>query len=166
FPPAPLEQDLSHRIISDFCANSYPSSLEEAGCAVCGKLCPVKQLSKLKAIKNLLHVLHTSGITRVECSKNSQAISEFKGPVIDHSCNHVCDSCRLQLQKGKVPHFALANGLWLGAIPKELSCLGFVERLLIARVHVNSCFVCVASSGLRKMASHVITFESPVPKVY
>jgi hypothetical protein len=163
FPSAPLEQDLSHRIISDFCANSYPSSLEEAGCAVCGKLCPVKQLSKLKAIKNLLHVLYVPGITRI---KNTQPICEFKGPVLDHSCNRVCDSCRLQLQKEKIPRLALANGLWLGAISEELSCLGFVERLLIAHVRVNSCFVRVASSELRKIASHVITFESPVPKVY
>jgi Helitron helicase-like domain at N-terminus len=37
---------------------------------------------------------------------------------------------------------------------------------LVARVRVNSCFARVASSGLRKMASHVIAFKSPVPKIY
>lgn len=47
-----------------------------------------------------------------------------------------------------------------------LSCLRYVEKLLVARVRINSCFVRVASSSLRKMASHVIAFESPVPKVY
>ena len=39
FPPTPLENTLSQRIISDFCEQSSPSALEEAGCAVCGKLC-------------------------------------------------------------------------------------------------------------------------------
>ena len=70
------------------------------------------------------------------------------------------------MRKGKVPRDALANGLWLGAVPDELSCLSFVEKLLIACIRVNSCFIRVASSGLRKMASHVITFESPIPKIY
>lgn len=41
-----------------------------------------------------------------------------------------------------------------------------MEKLLVVHVKVNSCFVHVASLGLRKMASHVILFESPVPKVY
>ena len=38
--------------------------------------------------------------------------------------------------------------------------------MLIAHVHINSCFVQVALSGLRKMASHVIAFATPIPKVY
>ena len=70
------------------------------------------------------------------------------------------------MRNGKVPHYALANGLWLGAVPNVLSSLSYIERLLVARVRVNSCFIRVASSGLRKMASHVIAFESPVPKLY
>ena len=70
------------------------------------------------------------------------------------------------MRKGKVPRYSLANGLWLGAVPEVLSSLTYIERLIVARVRVNSCFIRVASSGLRKMASHVIAFESPVPKLY
>jgi hypothetical protein len=51
-------------------------------------------------------------------------------------------------------------------VPSVLSSLTYIERLLVARVRVNSCFIRVASSGLRKMASHVVAFESPVPKLY
>ena len=58
-----------------------------------------------------------------------------------------------QVRKGKVPHYALANGLWLGAVPDVLSCLTYIERLLISRMRVNSSFIRVASSGLQKMAS-------------
>jgi PIF1-like helicase/Helitron helicase-like domain at N-terminus len=166
FPPSPVDNNLSQKIITEFCASSSPSMLDESGCAVCGKLYPLKQLTRLKAIKNLLGILHTSGVTRIERLSSEQSIREFKGPVLDYRCNRVCDDCRQQLRKGKVPRYALANGLWLGTVPQELSCLSFVERLLIARVRINSCFVRVASSGLRKMASHVIAFETPMPKIY
>ena len=166
FPPKPLDKNLSHRIIGSFCENSTPDALEEAGCAVCGQLVPVKQLTRLKAVKNLLHTLHASGVTRLERSSSTQPIREFKGPVLDYACNRVCDNCRQCLRNGKTPPYALASGLWLGAVPGVLSCLTYVERLLVARVRINSCFVRVASSGLRKMASHVIAFESPVPKIY
>jgi hypothetical protein len=53
----------------------------------------------------------------------------------------------------------------MGEIPEVLSDLRFVEKLLVARIYHNCCFVRVAS-GLRKMTSHVVAFESPVPKVY
>ena len=166
FPPPPVNSELSQKIISNFCANSSPSAMEEAGCAVCGSLVPVSQLTQLKAVKNFLHVLQVPGITRIERSDKTQPICEFKGPVLDYACNRICDNCRQEVRNGKVPRHALANGLWLGAVPEVLSCLTYIERLLVARVRVNSCFIRVASSGLRKMASHVIAFESPVPKLY
>ena len=166
FPPAPLNDDLSLKIISDFCASSSPSAIEEAGCAVCGRLVLASQLTRLKAVKNFLHVLEVPGVTRIERFDKIKPIRGFKGPVLDYACNRICDGCRVQVRNGKVPHYALANGLWLGAVPEVLSCLTYIERLLVSHVRVNSCFIRVASSGLRKMASHVIAFESPVPKVY
>lgn len=54
----------------------------------------------------------------------------------------------------------------MGEVPMELANLRFMEKILIAHVRTNSCFVHVTSSSLRKMTSHVIAFESPVPKVY
>ena len=97
FPPSPVDKNLSQKIITEFCASSSPSVLDESGCAVCGRLCPLKQLTRLKAIKNLLGVLHTSGVTRIERSSSVQPIREFKGPVLDYKCNQVCDDCRQQL---------------------------------------------------------------------
>ena len=168
FPPEPVDNNLSHKIVSDFCENLKPDALEEAGCMACGQLVPVAQLTRLKAVKNLLHMLHASGVTRLERSSSTQPIREIKGPVLDYTCaaNRICDSCRQSSRNGKTPPCALASGLWLGAVPEVLSCLTYVEKLLVARVRVNSCFVHVASSGLRKMASHVIAFKSPVPKIY
>ena len=153
-------------IAREFCIDSSHDKLQEAGCAVCGQLTPIMKLTKLKSMKQCLNVLQAQGITRIERKDLSNPIQEYRGPVLDHGCNRICDDCRQQLRKGQVPRNALAKGLWIGAVPDELSSLKFMERLLIARVRINSCFVRVAASGLRKMTSHVISFESPVPKVY
>ncbi|KAF8240632.1 hypothetical protein L208DRAFT_1019903, partial [Tricholoma matsutake] len=166
FPPHPPDDKLACEVISNFCKKSSASLIEEAGCAACGHLVPMLQLTRLKAVKNLLPILQIPNITRIERSKISQPIHEYKAPILDFTCNCICDECHQHLQKGKVPPQALANGLWLGTVPEELSCLRFVEKLLVARVWINSCFVCVASSGLRKMASYVIAFQSPVLRVY
>jgi hypothetical protein len=166
FPPKPAGPFLIRDISQKFCDDSAPQKLEEAGCAVCSQLTSVSQLTRLKAVKNQLRILEVSGVTRVERRKASDPIREFRGPVLDYECNRICDGCRKHIRKNQIPPRALARGLWVGKVPEELASLRFVEKLLIARVRVNSCFVRVASSGLRKMASHVIAFESPVPKVY
>ena len=85
FPPAPINNELSQKIINDFCLDSLPSVMEEAGCAVCGQLVPVSQLTRLKGVKNLLHVLHATAVTRFERSDARQSIQEYKGPVLDHA---------------------------------------------------------------------------------
>ena len=63
FPPMPIDSKLQHKIVSEFCKSLTPDALEEAGCAVCGQLVPVSELTRLKAVKNLLHILHASGVT-------------------------------------------------------------------------------------------------------
>ena len=141
FPSTPLNNDLACDIAHSFCSNPSPKVMEEADCTVCGLLTPISQLTRLKAIKNLLHILHAPGVTRVERKNASMKVREFNGPVLDYRCNQICDSCRKQIRKGKVPVNALAKGIWLGVVPKELANLNFVERFLVARVRVNGCFV-------------------------
>ena len=166
FPPPPLSKELGETIIRQWCKETEPLSLEESGCAVCGELVPVSQLSRLKSVKKMLGILAAPGVTRIERTSDSQKISEFKGPVLDYRCDKVCDNCRKSIRKGIVLRLALANNLWLGEVPKVLCDLNYVERILVARIHHNCCFVKVASSGLKKMTAHVIAFESPLPKVY
>jgi hypothetical protein len=129
-------------------------------------LTPLFKFSRFKSVKQYLHVLQAQGVTKVERKISLKPVQEFKGPVLDYRCNCICDQCHKQIRNGQVPENALANRLWLGAVPSKLSSLNFVEQLLVAHVHLNSCFVHVAASGLGKMTSHVITFESPILKVY
>ena len=132
---------------------------------MCGQLVPLMKLKAASKFRQLLQILDTSGVTRKEQKNKEDPVTELDGPVLDRTCNKICDSCRTSILKGNVPSNALANGLWIGEVPEELSSLRFVERLLIARVRSNVCFVRVAS-GSHKMISHVMAFESPVQKIY
>ena len=91
-------------------------------------------------------------------------IKEIDGPIIDANCKHVCHECVGFLEKKVMPPMALANGLWIGNVPKELSDLTFVERLLISRVRSNRCIVHVLKGGW-KMRANSIMFPTPIPKL-
>lgn len=78
FPPTLLDSKLSHQIINNFCADSTPTVLEEAGCAVCGRLTHINELTKLTSVKNLLHILNVSGVTRLEHTKASDKLKNAK----------------------------------------------------------------------------------------
>ena len=165
FPPFPATTDLTDLILSKACKKMHPKAIEEAGCAVCGELKPLQKMSRLKSVKNFLGILEAPGVTRIERRRNTQIVKEYTGPVLDYACSHICEPCRRDVRKGKVPRLALANNLWLGKVPDELKNLRFVEKILIARVRHTCAYVKVAS-GMRKMKANVVAFESPIPKIY
>lgn len=165
FPPKPASNELEFGIIRNACRRMDPNNFEEVGCAVCGELKPHKDSSRLKSVKNLLHILEAPGVTRTERKTDKCPIKEYKGPVLDYSCSYVCNGCRADLRNSKVPRLALANNLWLGPVPHVLKRLTFVEKILIARVRHTCAFVKVAS-GMRKMKANIIAFESPIQKIY
>ncbi|TFK60850.1 hypothetical protein BDN72DRAFT_748352, partial [Pluteus cervinus] len=164
YPPRPITQGLSDRIISDFCNNVSPHSFEEKGCAVCGRLSKSSTMTEKKKISGFFRHLESSN-TRVERSNIKQQIHCINGPVLASNCSSVCVQCREQLMRNKKPRFALASDLWIGDVPPELKDLRLVEKLVIAKVRVNSCIIRV-SSGFHKMKAHMIAFENPVAKIY
>ena len=93
FPPAIADNDLCHTIALNACKKMNKSNIEEAGCAVCGELTPVKNLSRVKNIKKMLHILTTPGVTCVERKNQNSPLCEYSGPVLDYTCNRVCDHC-------------------------------------------------------------------------
>ena len=165
FPPSVPDKNLYHQIVSDAVKKMDPKNIEEAGCAVCGVLEQFCELSHLKNVKNLLHILQQEDVTHIECKTENEKVHEYSGPVLDYSCSKICNDCRMSVRKGKVPHLTLANGLWLGKVPDELKSLHFVEKLLIARVCHTRCYVKVAS-GMLKLKPNVIAFQSTIPEVY
>jgi hypothetical protein len=147
FPPEPLNDNLGRDIVDHACKQSDYKMIEEAGCAVCGELTSINKLTRLKGIKNHLHLLKANGVTSIERKHEHDAKREYCGPVLDHKCNKVCDTCHRALRVGKVPRLALAQGLWLGEVPEQLSGLRFIEKLLIARVRHTICFIKIATGG-------------------
>ncbi|KAJ3963890.1 hypothetical protein EV361DRAFT_812919, partial [Lentinula raphanica] len=171
FPPSPITQADIDESIRQWCAASQVNRFEEAGCAVCGLLKLKTDLSPLKHIKNMLHILEAPGVTRIARNTSDEKIRECRGPVIDKNCNQVCLSCRASIREGKIPKFALCNGLWLGDVPPELQNLTFYEKMLVSRVRHSKCFVRVRkgaanATGHCKLVSNVISFENPTPKIY
>lgn len=64
-----------------------------------------------------------------------------------------------------MPSTALANGLWIGAVPKVLQELNWIERMLVARVRHNYCIVKV-KMGAKALRANAISYSIPMPRVY
>jgi hypothetical protein len=167
FPPKPPTERLKNKIIRDWHRDTSPSVFEESGCAVCGQLTPLKDLTPLSEAECDLDLLCRKGfgMTCLERKNDSDPIQEWDGPVLDHECTAVCRSCQGSLNRSRVPTYALANGLWLGKTPPVLQDLKYAERMLISRVRHNHCVVRV-SSGMTKVTANAVTFENPMPKIY
>jgi len=46
---------------------------------------------------------------------------------------HICHDCLRSMMVNNLPPLSLANNMWVGEIPEELSRLNLVERVLVAR---------------------------------
>ena len=120
----------------------------EGGCAVCGQLVPLSQLSRLSDSQCDLDILvrEGMGITRLERSSLNDPIREIKGPILDQTCTKICRSCKSSLDEGLTPKYALANGLWLGKshlsckiclMPSNFSFLVSVGTSVLFRCHLG-----------------------------
>src|ERR1700731_64409 len=96
-----------------------PSNFSESGCAVCGRLTMCINLLNLSKLKLDLTILTKPGVTQKEHSASSDAIQDIEGPILEEGLDKVCKI------KGKIPKMALANGKWIGKVPKELADLSF-----------------------------------------
>ncbi|TFK53372.1 hypothetical protein OE88DRAFT_1606545, partial [Heliocybe sulcata] len=167
FPPEPPNEELLTQIIQGFVEDLIPSKVQETGCAVCGILCPQEGSYKLKDIQDKLNMLSDDGrnITRKERKIAGDPVEIVPGPILAENCDSVCENCINYLKTDRRPIHALANGLWLGLVPKELKNFTLAEKLLIAKVRHNRCVVRV-SSGMYKMHANAIMFANPTPKIY
>ena len=167
FPPAPLTKELESDIISGFAKDIEVENFLESGCAVCGQLTPLKELQDMTKCQLDLNLLIPNGpVTRKERHSSNDPIEDISGPVLLPGHNNICQSCLKELKMGKMPHDALANGLWVGDIPSQLKDLSWTEKLLISRVKHNICIVKVHVSGMSKMKANVVSHSLPMPKIY
>ena len=90
-----------------------PKNIEEAGCAVCGLLKPSCELSRLKNVKNFLHILQQEGVTRVERKTEDKKVHEYNGLfLITHAAKYVMTAvCLSEKEKSPVLHWQMDYGL-------------------------------------------------------
>ena len=169
FPPDPPSNDLLEDVCNGFINDSLPSDLKETGCAVCGVLTQTRLTVDLDKIHDILSILNETmtpdHITRKERKKSTDPIESLHNIPIAPGCDKVCNKCMSFLSKERIPPLSLANGLWIGEVPTELSGLSFAEKMTITRVRHNACIVRV-SSGMHKMKANAILYQTPMPKIY
>ena len=165
FPPDLPSNSLIELIIKGFCNDTIPQNFIEAGCAVCGRLSLIGNMTLLNEMNCDLKVISPGDVGRYERMHESDPVMSLKGPILAEGCDHVCESCLSFLKKKKKPPESLANSFWIGSIPSVLQNLTFAEKMLISRIRHNKCLVRV-SSGRAKMTANVIMFSNPTVKLY
>ncbi|KAJ7863678.1 hypothetical protein B0H13DRAFT_1638104, partial [Mycena leptocephala] len=154
--PAPASQTLRHAVISDMCADFNPMEFEETGCAVCGRLCKLVDLTPMAEMDVDWDLLTAKDVTRTERFSSADPVTELTGPVLAKECDHVCTECESKLVAGVTPRHSLANNLWIGELPWQLKDLTWAEKMMIAKVRHNRCVVRVASGRGKLVANAII----------
>ncbi|KAH7905174.1 hypothetical protein BJ138DRAFT_969569, partial [Hygrophoropsis aurantiaca] len=116
FPPKPLSIDVIENITRNYCKDLQPSHIQEAGCAVCGELQLIKDLTSPTDIDCDLSILCVEGVTRAERLVSDDPIISKPCPILDPACKHMCSKCLKDIKKNKIPLFSLANHMWLGEV--------------------------------------------------
>ena len=165
FPPKRLTENQKENIIRNACEEFDAKRIDEAGCSVCGLLTIKAKLMSLRTVKENITILAAEGLVRLARKSVHEPIKYSNGLVLANDKYVGCPTCVKSLSEGVMPKNALADGLWLGDIPKELACLTFAEKLLISRIRRNACIASVASGG-RKLVAKAVMFTNPLPKVY
>ncbi|KAJ7626515.1 hypothetical protein DFH06DRAFT_967100, partial [Mycena polygramma] len=164
FPPRPLSMLDTHRILTNYCSSIRPKRFMERGCAVCGYLTKLSELTLLSQYHGDLDLLIRDEATRREHFSSDDPIQGIGGPVLAHGCRHVCVECQVSLDNGIVPKLALARHNWVGEVPDVLKDLTFAERMMVAKIRHNRCVVRV-NSGRVRMSANAIMFSQPILKV-
>jgi hypothetical protein len=165
FPPKPATIKDIARCIGSYTEALKPEHIEEWPCAVCAQLHKVRDLQPFSKDEFPLDPLMDTSETRRERRQASDPIQPLEGPILLPGAKHICSPCATALKKNKMPDLALANGFWIGEIPRELDDLTLGEKALISRVRRNRSLVRV-SKGHYKMVANVISWPNPVVKVY
>jgi hypothetical protein len=127
----------------DFRGATSNDRLRMEECGVCGRevaTCEGKYTEVLNDadVREVLHPVD-----------EHPAYDMWKGALVTKGCMKqlereqavwICLECENMLVKKKLPPLALANDLWIGQVPVELSALTIPEQLMIAR-HYPRCYV-------------------------
>jgi len=176
----PATPDTVRSCHAAFISATSTEALSTVGCFSCGREIPKSTAiwTEIKSIPNS-HLLRREGLPKHAYTPDKLVLKTSLVTGYDTEENpagYLCAECMKALDAGKKPpKHALANGLWIGEIPPELSCLTLPEQLLIGfafpRVYVCKLFPRDGHHGQnpehlqRGMQGNVISFPRNVDKV-
>ncbi|KAJ3558572.1 hypothetical protein NM688_g846 [Phlebia brevispora] len=167
FPPRKPSISLLADIARGWVEDCQESVLAEAPCAVCAQLVLEVEREVMDLQHESFDILreHEQDVVSWRCGVANERTILCQSAV-DSTKNiaYVCKKCYNALYKQFVmPRCALANGLWLGPVPEELSELTMIEKCMVARYRHNVCVVTL-DNGARKLAANAVVFSQPVAK--
>jgi hypothetical protein len=131
FMRAPTSEVISHSI-SEFIDRTSNMALQVVPCGICARERSKNSTNQigLADIPNQHHlrplIPHSKQVLFNDMLLYPPSISQ-------NNITTICNECLGILQQDRMPPLSLANGLWLGEIPEELSILTLPERMLIAK---------------------------------
>ena len=117
FMKAPSREVIDDRISSFIDCTSNPV-LDVGVCAVCAQETKESELTQhcLDLIPNPQHL--RPAVTHSAHNIYNGMLLHPAG-LINHKTTNLCTECARALNSDKIPSFALANGMWIGATPHE-----------------------------------------------
>lgn len=126
---APTQANIDVAICS-FIDRTGNDALRVVPCAVCARKTSMRDITQyaLATIPNS-HLLRPRN-THPKHDIYDTMLLYPPGVINDKSAN-ICNGCCNRLYQGNTPKYALANDMWIGAIPMELDMLTLPEQMLI-----------------------------------
>ena len=125
-------KDVIDDIIREFIGRTNNASLSVAACGVCAREANIRDLTPLS-------IDSIPNPHRLKPALPHPAHDIYSGMLLhpagipDSKTANLCIECFKALTADKIPMYALANDMWIGRVPHELSYLTLPERLLIAK---------------------------------
>jgi hypothetical protein len=129
--------DIVERCISNFIDRTSNEALARETCMSCARTVWRRETTEYKVtqIPNPeqlypFDVHHAHTLTRGMLLHNKVLRNGPQGQK-----GSLCHDCLRDLKSHKRPKFSLANGMWVGEVPSELSALTLPEKILVARYY-------------------------------
>ena len=132
FMQSPLPSSMNN-VIKEFIVRTGNEALKTYICACCALEMESSKITKIHIDHIPNSTLLIPSVHHAQHDLFDKLLLERKGIDQVTKVANLCYDCHLELERNRLPAFALANNMWISAIPDCLESLTLVKRLLIAK---------------------------------
>lgn len=128
---APVDERILHACTLDYITATGNQALAKVICAVCAR----NTLASNAESTDVGSIPSPQSIAPLYPHPHQHIVDGmllYEGAIKDRK-THVCRECLADLKLKRTPALSLANNMWIGDVPPELSSLTLPERVLISR---------------------------------